>query len=143
MLDYYHRSKQLAHQKINSELENLILCTRHNYGFGPQRIAIYLIREHGIHLSSSTIWRLLKKSAVKSLKRYRSRCKPKRYSRGIPGEHVQMEVTKIRPKYYQFTAIDDCTRLRVLRLYSQKTAANAVLFLGEVLSAFPFPIQRI
>lgn len=54
-----------------------------------------------------------------------------------------MDVTKIRAKCYQFTAIDDCTRLRVLRLYSEKTAANAVLFFGEVLNTFPFPIQRI
>ncbi|MBX9621095.1 MAG: DDE-type integrase/transposase/recombinase, partial [Alphaproteobacteria bacterium] len=103
----------------------------------------YLLREHGIYLSFSTIWRLLNKAAVKPLKRYRSPRKSKRYSRGIPGERVQMDVTKVQPKCYQCTAIDDCTRLRVLRLYSEKTAANAVFFFGEVLRAFPFPIQRI
>ncbi|MBY0501902.1 MAG: helix-turn-helix domain-containing protein [Alphaproteobacteria bacterium] len=104
--DYSHRPKKLAHQKINSKLEMLILCARQNFGFGPQRIAIYLLRKHSIHLSSSTIWRLLKKAAVKPLKRYLSPRKPKRYSRGIPGERVQMDVTKIRPKCYQFTAVD-------------------------------------
>ncbi len=66
-----------------------------------------------------------------------------RYSRGIPGERVQMDVTKIRSKCYQFTAIDDCTRLRVLRLYPAKTAANAVLFFSELLSTFSFSIQRL
>jgi hypothetical protein len=30
-----------------------------------------------------------------------------------------------------------------LRLYPAKTVANAVLFFSEVLSALPFPIQRI
>ncbi len=33
-----------------------------------------------------------------------------------------------RPRYYQFTAIDDCTRLRVLRIYphpNQKTASTS------------------
>lgn len=30
-----------------------------------------------------------------------------------------------------------------MRLYSAKTAANAVLFFGEVLNTFSFPIQRI
>src|SRR5687768_16791950 len=40
LIDYSHRPKKLAHQKINSELEALILSARQNYGFGPQRIAI-------------------------------------------------------------------------------------------------------
>lgn len=143
LLDYSHRPKKLAHQKIDSELEKLILYARQNYRFGPQRIAVYLEREHDIHLSSSAIWRFLKKAAVKPLKRYLSPRKPKRYSREIPGERVQMDVTKIRPKCYQFTAVDDCTRLRVVRLYPAKTATNAVLFFHEVLNALPFPIQRL
>lgn len=33
--------------------------------------------------------------------------------------------------------------MRVLRLSSAKSADNAVLFFSEVLSALPFPIQRI
>lgn len=124
-------------------IKKLILHARYNYGFGPQRITTHLLREHNILLSSATVWRFLKKAKVNPLKRYRSPRKPKRYSRAIPGERIQMDVTKVRPKYYQFTAIDDCTRLRVLRLYTSKTAANAVHFFNEVLNAFPFPIQRI
>ena len=43
-----------------------------------------------------------------------------------------------------FTAIDDCTRLRVLGLYDAKTAKNSIAFLEErLLKEFPFPIQRI
>jgi transposase InsO family protein len=54
-----------------------------------------------------------------------------------------MDVTKLRPKSYQFTAIDDCTRLKVIRVYPNKKADSAVDFLGEVLDSFPFPVQRI
>ncbi|MBB4037433.1 hypothetical protein GGR21_003350, partial [Dysgonomonas hofstadii] len=31
-----------------------------------------------------------------------------------PGERVQLDVTKLRDKAYQFTAIDDCTRMKVI-----------------------------
>lgn len=51
---------------------------------------------------------------------------------------------QVAPGRIQYTAIDDCTRMRVLELYTRKTAANAVLFLEErVLEEFPFPIQRV
>lgn len=55
-----------------------------------------------------------------------------------------MDTMKVGPKLYQFAAVDDCTRLRVLGLYPARTAENAVDFLVErVLEEFPFPIQRI
>ena len=47
LLDYSHRPKKLAHQKINPELEKLILHARQNDGFGSQRIAIYLPQPYG------------------------------------------------------------------------------------------------
>jgi transposase InsO family protein len=56
---------------------------------------------------------------------------------------VQIDVTKIAPKCYQFTAVDDCTKLRVLRLYPNKKAESSVDFLGQLLDSFEFPIQRI
>ena len=46
-------------------------------------------------------------------------------SRPLPGHRVQLDVKFIAPlagsrrKHYQFTAIDDCTRLRVLRIYDR------------------------
>jgi hypothetical protein len=38
-----------------------------------------------------------------------------------------------RGKYYQFTAIDDCTRLRVLRIYPQCNQNTAIQFVDYVL----------
>lgn len=67
----------------------------------------------------------------------------KRYQKPIPGERVQMDTMKIAPGLYQYTAIDDCTRLRVLGLYKRRTAANTIHFLERVLEEMPFPLQRI
>jgi transposase InsO family protein len=67
----------------------------------------------------------------------------KRYAKQIPGERVQMDTCKIVPGLYQYTAIDDCTRIRVLALYRRRSAAHSLLFLEKVVEEFPFSIQRI
>ena len=66
-----------------------------------------------------------------------------RYARVIPGERVQMDTCKIAPAVYQYTAIDDCTRIRVLAVYPRRTAANSLLFLERVIEEMPFPTQVI
>jgi hypothetical protein len=41
-----------------------------------------------------------------------------------------MDVCKIRPGVYQYTAIDDCSRYKVLGVYSRTTGANTLDFSG-------------
>ena len=48
-----------------------------------------------------------------------------------------------RTKYYQFTAIDDCTRLRVLRIYPRCDQKTAIQFVDYVLERLPFPVRRV
>lgn len=36
------------------------------------------------------------------------------YNKAIPGDRVQLDVTKIRAGAYQFTSIDDCVRMKVI-----------------------------
>ncbi|WP_241025535.1 DDE-type integrase/transposase/recombinase, partial [Burkholderia sp. Ac-20384] len=68
---------------------------------------------------------------------------PKRYSRPVPGDRVQMDTMKIARGAYQYTAIDDCSRFRVLALYPRRNARNTLFFLDRVIEEMPFPIQRI
>jgi transposase len=93
--DLSQKPKKLAKQKITTKIEKLILKFRRVQGFGPQRISTHLLREHKIKLSAPTVWRVLKNYAVAPLKRYRKRQEIKRYSRPIPGDRVQIDVTKI------------------------------------------------
>jgi hypothetical protein len=74
------------------------------------------------------VWRILKRLGMNRLPasaRYQRRAlRWKRYEKQRPGHQLQVDVKFIEPlgqtgrrrKFYQFTAIDDCTRLRVLRL---------------------------
>lgn len=50
-----------------------------------------------------------------------------------------MDTCKIAPGLYQYTAVDDCTRYRVLRLYTRRTAANTLEFLDCVMEEMPCP----
>ncbi|MFJ4321481.1 integrase core domain-containing protein, partial [Streptomyces lavendulae] len=62
-----------------------------------------------------------------------------------PGFGVKAPLPKRRrrAKYYQFTAIDDCTRLRVLRIYPRCDQKTAVQFLDYVLERLPFRVEVI
>jgi len=48
-----------------------------------------------------------------------------------------------RKKHYQFTAIDDCTRLRVLKIYDKCNQATAIRFVDYVLAKLPFEVHSI
>jgi transposase InsO family protein len=69
-----------------------------------------------------------------------------------PGHQLQVDVKFIEPlgqkgmrrkKFYQFTAIDDCTRLRVLRAYPRCDQKTAIEFIDHVLSKLPFAVERV
>jgi len=66
-----------------------------------------------------------------------------RYAAPLPGDRVQMDSMKVGPRRYQFTAIDDCTRIRVLRLYERRSRQSAIAFLYEVLDSIGFPIKVV
>ena len=85
-----------------------------------------------------TVWRVLKKHQVKAVVKQRKKSDYIRYSKEVSGERVQLDVMKVRNGAYQFTAIDDCTRLRTIRVYPNKKAESTIHFLGEILNTFPF-----
>ena len=61
----------------------------------------------------------------------------------MPGDRVQMDICKITPRLYQYTAIDDCTRVRFLAIYPRRAAANSLPFLEKLIEEMPSPVQRI
>jgi transposase InsO family protein len=103
-----------------------------------------LKRSHDFDVSRPTIEKVLKTlDPCPRLVRPPARKRFKRYAKEVPGERIQMETCKIGPGLYQYTAVDDCTRIRVLALYKRRTAGNSLQFLELVIEELPFPIQRI
>ena len=111
---------------------------------------MYLRRYHDIEISPSGVWRILKRldmSRLPASQRYkRHKDRWKRYEKPLPGHRVQVDVKFIEPvggsrkKHYQFTAIDDCTRIRVLRIYERNTQKSALQFIDYVLAKLPFAV---
>lgn len=46
-------------------------------------------------------------------------------------------------RYYQYTAIDDCTRIRVLRIFERNTQKSAIQFIDYVLAKLPFQVEVV
>lgn len=131
-------------QKRDATNEQLILSLRSERKLGARRVQSELNRLYNITFSLSTIHKVFSKHAIKplSLKRhYRKRVK--RYNCRYPGERVQMDVCKISNKLYQYTAIDDCTRYKVIALYASRTGENTLDFLKQVRARMPFALERI
>ena len=121
----------------------LILATRRDRNIGARRIQIELRLEHRIELSVTTISKVLATAWVPPLRRPKRTIQSKRYTRPVPADRYQMDTMKVVAGVYQYTAVDDCSRFRVLAVYPRRTAAYSLLFLERVVEEMPFPIQRV
>jgi transposase InsO family protein len=137
------RPKHSPAKKVTPQHEEWILKLRNKRKLGARRIQSELKRHYECSFSLATIHKVLKRNCVGPLKRVRRKKRAKRYQRPIPGDRVQLDTCKIGPTLYQYTAIDDCTRYRVLGLYKRRTAANTLLFLEKLFEEMPFPVRRI
>jgi transposase InsO family protein len=75
----------------------------------------------------------------------------KRYAKTVPGHHIQVDVKFLQLKNkagktlkrYQYTAIDDATRIRALQIFPEHNQARAIQFIDYVVEKFPFRISTI
>lgn len=130
-----------------------ILYLRERYRFGPARIASYLHRFHKMDVARSTVHRILIRYGMRRLpanQKRQSTGRPwHRYEKPQPGHRLQIDVKFLeriagsRKRLYQFTAIDDCTRIRVLKIYDVCNQKSAINFVDEVIRRLPFRVLVI
>lgn len=142
--DRSRRPHRSPNRKVFQAETEMILDLRRKRRLGVKRLRIELIREHNVKLALDTVHKVLVRNGERHLKRRPLRRKGiKRYSRPVPGDRVQVDVCKIRPGLYQYTAVDDCSRFQVLGLFPRRTATSTLAFLEQVIEEMPFAIQRI
>lgn len=137
--------------RIKQDTIEKVLHLRTEYSLGPQRIVWYLERYHDIKISFGSVYRILVRNGLNRLpqKADRRAVHTRRYEKRTPGHHIQLDVkiaslvsedgTKVRR--YQYTAIDDATRIRALKIYDRHTQQNAIDFADYVVGKFPFRIH--
>lgn len=141
-------------KKMKPEIEEKVLHLRRRYHFGPERISWYLARYHGVEISSQGVYYALRRHGLNRLPRNlrkRSIKSFRRYEKQVPGHHVQIDVKFLtfagpggsRIRRFQYTAIDDATRIRALKIYERHTQQAAIEFVDHVLGQFPFRIHTI
>jgi transposase InsO family protein len=148
LLDQSRRPHQ-PRRKVKKALRRRLLTLRQRTHLGPARLRA-LLRAAGVRgvPSAATIAKVVKQAGLTR----KRRAKPKRYRRVFvvprPGDLVQLDVKWVPylvegRQLFQFTAIDCCTRLRLVSLAEEMTISTAKAFAQYVLSTFPFPIQIV
>ena len=150
------RKKPIARshpRQIPPEYVEKILQLRTKYHLGPQRIAWYLERYHGFKTSCSSVYRTLKRNGIGPLPRNvgRRAIHTRRYAKQIPGHHIQVDVKFLtltteddrKIRRYQYTTIDDATRVRALKIYQWHNQKSSIDFIDYVVEKFPFRIHTV
>ena len=110
-----------------------------------------MVEKYGYERSYGGFKRIVRKLSAEKGNKKRKKRKKKPYRRAeYPGQKVQVDV-KVVPseciangqKYYQFTAVDECTRWTYREMYAEHSTYSAEQFLKNLVRKSPFPIREI
>lgn len=130
-----------------------------NKAWSKYKVSEIVRRDYGFVVSSSTVNRIFhdknlfwpspitnsQVGAKKAWKIRRERA-PKGIRGACPGSLVEIDVKVLNyfgRVFYQFTAIDTCTKIKYIRIYTRKTANCGQRFVKSMLNYYPFRIRHI
>jgi len=148
LIERSHRPK--SHPKQHTEEEKRLIL-RHYARNKDDRILLWdTLRQKGYTRSYVSLTRVLRKLLGDEVKaKHQKKAKP--YQRAeYPGQKVQIDVKYVPgrcvangQKYYQFTAVDECTRWTFREMYEEHSTYSAKDFLGKFFASAPFPIREV
>jgi len=147
-----HRPHSHPNQHTLEELQLIRRVWSHNKGLGLVCLHMVLETRHGYTRSICSLNRAMKALGIGRKKQRRKKHIPKPYDTPkIAGERVQIDVKYVpkeclvegMPKLYQYTAVDEATRLRCRVIFDEHSNWNSVKFLHYVRKKFPFDIKCV
>ncbi len=137
-----------ARKLVDPVLQAAIDHARVNLSYGATKTQLWLWRAHRLRISQHRIRYLVRSLELPGLRKQRK--PPPRQlhlvERETPGDCVQIDVKFVRVRgrhYFQYTAIDDCSRFRVLRLFRYQNVRTSLEFLSIVRREMPFRIRQV
>lgn len=147
LADRSHRPK--SHPKQHTEEEKKLILRHYAYNKDDRIVLWDVLRQKGYARSYVSLTRILRKLLGEEVKQKQKK-KHKPYQRAeYPGQKIQIDVKYVPSqcvangqKYYQFTAVDECTRWTFREMYEEHSTYSAKDFLDKFLNMAPFPVRE-
>lgn len=141
-----HRSPNKTKPRKEKKVAQL---RRADPSLGPERISFDLQKFFKILVPPSTVYAVLKRAKMVSIKLAEKLTKKhlKRYRRPWPG-YLQMDFKYVPypvdgRQYYQLSCVDHHSSWRFIRIYPDKSLKSVIRFLNDLKEICPFPIEEI
>jgi transposase len=112
------------------------------------------LREKGYTRTIVSMYRVLRRLGLQPSPAHKPKYIPKPYEQMLyPGQRIQIDV-KFAPssclvgdakgnRFYQYTAIDEYSRLRYIEAFEEQSTYSSTIFLEHVIRHFKFPIECV
>lgn len=149
LMDQSRRPKR-KHPKQHTDEEHKLIMRYYHKNSDDKILLWSKIRKKGYKRSYAVMCQYIRRQGIEQQdkKRYR---KNKPYKRAeYPGEKVQIDVKYVPSyctvngkKYYQYTAVDECTRWTFREMYDEHSTYSSKDFLIKLVENSPFAIREI
>ena len=148
--DRSRRPKHSPRQQTEAEIK-LVKRQAKRYKWRDIILAYQGARERGYKRSFGCFSKTVRKLQEQKPGKARKKRTNKPYQRAdYPGQKVQVDVKYVPSecvtdgnKYYQYTAVDECTRWTYRCMYNEHSTHSSIQFLHQLVKACPFQIKRI
>ena len=153
LADRSHRPHSHPNQHTAEELELIQNMRRRNPNAGLVVFWVKL-RQRGYTRSISGLYRVLTRSGQMAVKLPNPKYVPKPYEQmQYPGQRIQIDVKYVpsvclvgeakEQRFYQYTAIDEYSRFRILEAFEEHSTYSSAEFIRHVVKAFPYAIECV
>ena len=148
LIDKSHRPHH--HPNEHTQEEKEMILKRYPYYKDDMIMLWDSLRKSGYKRSYTSLVRVVNKWIKPEIKQKQMK-KPKPYQRAeYPGQKMQVDVKFVPSycvingqKYYQYTAVDECTRWTFREMYDEHSTYSSTDFLKKLILNSPFPIREI
>ena len=148
LLDKSHRPHH--HPNEHTEEEKQLILRLYSYYKDDMIMLWDALRKKGYSRCYASLVRVVNKWIKPEVKKKQTK-KPQPYKRAdYPGQKVQVDVKFVPSycvangeKYYQYTAVDECSRWTFREMYDEHSTYSSVDFLKKLILNSPAPIREI